>query len=71
MRTADCADLGSKEFEIAVVDPLHPDAQILVGRLSAELAARYGEDGSGAFVPADVQGPEYLGKLGIDRSAEL
>jgi putative acetyltransferase len=42
---------------ISLEDPTHPDSLRLIERLSAELGARYGDDGSGAFAPADAQGP--------------
>ena len=42
---------------LTIEDPLHTDARALVRHLSSELAARYGDDGSGAFAPAEVQVP--------------
>jgi putative acetyltransferase len=42
---------------VAVEDVNHPDALLLIQHLSAELGARYGGDGSGAFATADVQTP--------------
>ncbi|HNP72269.1 MAG TPA: GNAT family N-acetyltransferase [Kouleothrix sp.] len=42
---------------VTCVDPQHPDALALIRQLSAELAQVYGDDGSGAFVPADAQVP--------------
>jgi hypothetical protein len=42
------------DLSVTVEDP-HGDAALhLVRSLSAELGARYGDDGSGAFSPADV-----------------
>ena len=44
-------------LSVTVEDP-HSDAALrLVENLSAELGERYGDDGSGAFSPADVQVP--------------
>src|SRR5215210_3261138 len=45
------------DLVLTLEDPLHPDAVALVAALSAELAPRYGDDGSGAFKPSDVQVP--------------
>lgn len=48
------------ELSIAIVDPQHPDAALLVEQLTAELAAAYahvGLDGSGGFSPADAAVP--------------
>ncbi|MBN1584191.1 MAG: GNAT family N-acetyltransferase [Anaerolineae bacterium] len=45
------------EWTIAIEKPNHPHALQLIQHLSAELASRYGDDGSGAFAPEDVQGP--------------
>jgi putative acetyltransferase len=42
---------------LSLEDPTMPDATLLVRELSAELGPIYGDDGSGAFVPADVQVP--------------
>jgi GNAT superfamily N-acetyltransferase len=42
---------------ITIEDPTDPDAALLIQHLSAELGVRYGDDGSGAFAPADVQVP--------------
>ena len=44
-------------LDISLEDPNHPDSLRLIEHLSAELGARYGDDGSGAFAPADAQGP--------------
>lgn len=45
------------DLSVTVEDP-HSDAALrLVGNLSAELGERYGDDGSGAFNPDDVQAP--------------
>ena len=51
--------MASAGLEIVVEDPTTPDAQALIGRLNAELAARYGpeDDGSSEFSPADVRVP--------------
>lgn len=46
-----------EDLVLMLEDPLHPDALALVAALSAELAPRYGDDGSGAFTPSDVQVP--------------
>jgi putative acetyltransferase len=43
------------EVSVAVEDPHSDAATRLIGNLSAELGARYGDDGSGAFSPDDVQ----------------
>ena len=42
---------------LTLEDPMSPDAVLLVRELSAELGPIYGDDGSGAFVPEDVQVP--------------
>jgi GNAT superfamily N-acetyltransferase len=42
---------------VRVEDVTHPDSLRLIRHLSADLGARYGDDGSGAFSPADVQMP--------------
>jgi putative acetyltransferase len=42
------------ELVIGAEDPHSPDARLLIARLSAELGALYGDDGSGAFTPDDV-----------------
>ncbi len=42
------------EVEVVVESPHSADALALIRDLSAELGARYGDDGAGAFRPADV-----------------
>ena len=42
---------------VTVESPDSDAASRLIERLSAELGERYGDDGSGAFSPADVQAP--------------
>jgi putative acetyltransferase len=51
--------MASDGLEIVMEDPATPDAQELIRRLNADLAARYGpeDDGSGEFSPADVRVP--------------
>jgi putative acetyltransferase len=44
-------------FSLTLDDPASLDALLLVRELSAELGPIYGDDGSGAFLPADVQVP--------------
>jgi len=46
---------------ISTADPTSPQAEYLIRLLSAELGARYGDDGSGAFSPADVAVPRAIG----------
>ncbi len=45
------------DLSVTVADPYSDAALRLVRNLSAELGERYGDDGSGAFSPADVQVP--------------
>jgi GNAT superfamily N-acetyltransferase len=42
---------------VTVESPYSDAAWRLIERLSAELGERYGDDGAGAFSPADVQAP--------------
>jgi putative acetyltransferase len=42
------------EIVVAVESPHSADALALIRDLSAELGARYGDDGAGAFKPSDV-----------------
>jgi GNAT superfamily N-acetyltransferase len=44
-------------FAVTVESPHSPEAARLIQDLSTELGARYGDDGSGAFRPADVEVP--------------
>ncbi len=46
--------LADEEIKISVESPHSADALGLIRDLSAELGARYGDDGAGAFKPADV-----------------
>lgn len=46
-----------EDIAVSIEDPYSSMALLLVERLSAELGGRYGDDGSGAFSPADVQVP--------------
>jgi putative acetyltransferase len=45
------------EVPVTVESPYSVEAARLIENLSAELGARYGDDGSGAFSPGDVQIP--------------
>jgi GNAT superfamily N-acetyltransferase len=45
------------ELTVSPASPHDEDARRLLERLSAELAALYGDDGSGAFAPDDVRVP--------------
>jgi putative acetyltransferase len=45
------------DIQIREANPRSPEATALIRRLSAELSARYGNDGSGAFNPSDVDVP--------------
>jgi GNAT superfamily N-acetyltransferase len=49
--------VGVAEISVTVEDPYSDAAACLIGNLSAELGARYGDDGSGAFSPDDVRVP--------------
>lgn len=42
---------------VTIEDVNQPDALRLIEHLSTDLGARYGDDGSGAFTPANVQTP--------------
>lgn len=52
---------------VEVVESTHPHALEMIRQLSSEIASIYGDDGSGAFTPADVAVPRaafvvaYLG----------
>lgn len=49
--------VDDSEIRVTVEDPHGAAATHLIKNLSAELGARYGDDGSGAFSPDDVQVP--------------
>jgi putative acetyltransferase len=49
--------VGIAEISVAVENPHSEVATRLIGNLSTELGARYGDDGAGAFRPEDVQVP--------------
>jgi len=46
-----------KRVSVTVADPKGPEAARLLAELSAELGARYEDDGAGAFVPEDATVP--------------
>jgi GNAT superfamily N-acetyltransferase len=48
---------GAKDIKVAIENPHGEAARVLIERLSAELGARYGDDGSGAFSPDDIMVP--------------
>ncbi len=47
----------TKDVIVSIENPHSNDARLLIKRLSAELGARYGDDGSGAFSPDDILVP--------------
>ena len=47
----------TKDITVLIENPHSTDALLLIERLSAELGARYGDDGSGAFSPDDILVP--------------
>jgi putative acetyltransferase len=49
--------MSESGLTVAQEDPSVPDAVDLLKELSAELKARYDEDGAAAFDPADAKGP--------------
>ena len=49
--------MESMNVSVTAVDPAAPEAAQLLAELSAELGARYDDDGAGAFVPADAAVP--------------
>jgi GNAT superfamily N-acetyltransferase len=49
--------MQSNPVKVAPADPQSPEATRLLAELSAELGARYDDDGAGAFVPADATAP--------------
>ena len=49
--------MESRKVSVAAEDPAGPEAAQLTAELSAELGARYDDDGGGAFVPADAAVP--------------
>lgn len=49
--------MGSRDLTVATADPAGLEATQLLAELSAELGARYDDDGGGAFVPAEAAVP--------------
>lgn len=47
----------AKDITVTIENPHSADALLLIERLSAELGARYNDDGSGAFSPDDILVP--------------
>ena len=47
----------TQEIRVAIESPHSPAARLLIERLSADLGARYGDDGSGSFSPDDILVP--------------
>jgi putative acetyltransferase len=47
----------TKDITVTIENPHSADALLLIERLSAELGARYNDDGSGAFSPDDILVP--------------
>ena len=48
---------NTTDITVRIENPHSKDALLLIERLSAELGARYGDDGSGAFSPDDILVP--------------
>jgi putative acetyltransferase len=47
----------TKDIKVTIENPHSPAARLLIERLSADLGARYGDDGSGSFSPDDILVP--------------